>query len=101
MELLGGEERAILLPLDQNEILDFETIAPLKFFSPDSNWTWYPTGFDGDDIFFGLVSGYAVELGYFSLTELEELRGGLSLPVERDLHYKPTSRNELIDLHKK
>ena len=75
MELLTGEGRAILPPLYYNEQFGLEAIAPLKFFTPDSSWTWYPTEFDGDDIFFGLVSGFEVELGYFSLSELEGVRG--------------------------
>ena len=43
-----------------------------------------------DFIFFGLVSGFDVELGYFSLSELESVRGKFGLPVERDLHFQPT-----------
>ena len=56
----------------------------LKFFTPDAGWTWYaiegsPVDEDGyydtdkpkvDFLFFGLVSGIEVELGYFSLAEL-------------------------------
>ena len=30
------------------------------------------------------------ELGYVSLKELESIRGGLGLPVERDLYYSGT-----------
>jgi Protein of unknown function (DUF2958) len=99
MELLGGEQRALLPPLYHNEKIGLGAIAPLKFFTPDAHWTWYPTEFDGDDIFFGLVSGFAVELGYFSLTELESITGGLALPIERDLWFKPTSIKDLIKLH--
>jgi len=25
----------------------------VKFFTPDSGWTWYASEFDGEDIFFG------------------------------------------------
>lgn len=101
MELLGGESRALLPPLYANERLGLAAIAPLKFFTPDANWTWYPTEFDGDDICFGLVAGFEVELGYFSLTELEGVRGGLSLPIERDLYYEPSELKELISLHER
>jgi len=37
----------------------------VKFFSPWMNWTWYAVEFDGKDIFFGLVEGFATEWGYF------------------------------------
>src|SRR3990172_8365059 len=37
--------------------------AQVKYFTPDSNWTWYASEFDGEDIFFGLVNGFELELG--------------------------------------
>ena len=75
--LYSGEEKGL------------EALAQVKFFTPDSNWTWYASEFDGEDIFFGLVSGFEVELGYFSLKELQEAHGPLGLPIERDLHFEP------------
>ena len=69
--------------------------AVVKFFTPDSNWTWYAMEFDGDDTFFGLVDGMEKELGYFSLSEIESLRGAFGLPVERDQWFKPTPLSEL------
>lgn len=47
--------------------------------------------------FFGFVIGLAAELGYFSLSELEEVRGPLGLPIERDEHFKPKTLQELKD----
>ena len=44
---------------------------------------------DGEDLCFGLVSGHDLELGYFSLSEIDGVRGGLGLPVERDLYFSP------------
>src|SRR5206468_1119373 len=62
----------------------------VKFFTPDSSWTWFVTEFDpAERRCFGLVIGLERELGYFSLTELEEVRGPLGLPIERDLHFEP------------
>jgi hypothetical protein len=58
----------------------------VKFFTPDSSWTWYATEFDGEDQFFGLVCGHETELGYFNLSELEGVRGPMGLKIERDLH---------------
>ncbi|MCA9903448.1 MAG: DUF2958 domain-containing protein [Anaerolineae bacterium] len=99
MDLLPGEIRAALPPLYANEEQGMQAIAPVKFFTPDSWWTWYPTEFDGNDIMFGLASGLDVELGYFSVSELESVRGSLGLPVERDLYYEPKTLAELKRLH--
>lgn len=70
----------------QEEAKDPLVIA--KFFTPDAGWTWYATEYDeAEEMFFGLVVGFEPELGYFSLAELESARGGLGLPVERDLYF--------------
>ena len=53
--------------------LDLAAQALVKFFTPDSSWTWYASEFNGDDIFFGFVIGFEPEFGYFSLSELESV----------------------------
>ena len=68
-----------------------DPVAVLKFFTPDSSFTWYVTEYDPEQrLAFGLVIGHERELGYFSFTELEVLRGPMGLPVERDLNFEPT-----------
>ena len=94
MKLLTADLRSQLPQLySQEEVEEPKAIA--KFFTPDSNWTWYASEFDGVDTFFGLVDGFEKELGYFSLKELESLRGAFGLPVERDLWFEPTPLSEL------
>jgi len=66
-----------------------DPLVVCKFFTPDSSWTWYVIEFDGDDTFFGLVDGLERELGYFSLRELQQVRGAFGLPVERDRYFVP------------
>ncbi|MBZ0283149.1 MAG: DUF2958 domain-containing protein [Anaerolineae bacterium] len=100
MELLDGVSRAALPELYSGEKLGLNAVAPVKFFAPGSAWTWYPTEFDGEDLFFGLVAGIEVELGYFSWTELEGVRGAFGLPLERDLYYTPTTVRDLQTLHR-
>lgn len=73
----------------------------MKYFSPDSGWTWYASEFDGDDLFFGLVAGFEVELGYFSLSELTSVKGSLGLPIERDLYFQPTTLTDLMKQHRR
>lgn len=95
MELLPHDVRETLPELYANEEFGLAAQALVKFFTPDSNWTWYASEFNGEDIFFGLVIGFEAEFGYFSLSELESLRGPLGLPIERDLHFEPRSLEEL------
>ncbi len=115
MDLLDDEIKARLPMLYSREYLDLHAVAQVKYFTPDSSWTWYASEgspvdenglYDTDEekvdfLFFGLVSGYEIELGYFSLSELENLQGPLGLPVERDLHYEPKTLAELQELHNK
>ena len=90
-QLLPAEVRAKLPKLDTVEDSYYsELTAQVKFFYPDFSWTWYACGFDGDDLFFGLVDGFEQELGYFRLSELMENRGKLGLEIERDFYFKPT-----------
>lgn len=66
-----------------------------KFFYPDFNWTWYAIEYDGKDRFFGLVDGFELELGYFSLSELKQNRGKLGCPIERDMYFEPIKLSQL------
>ncbi|MAU13876.1 MAG: hypothetical protein CL607_28925 [Anaerolineaceae bacterium] len=66
-----------------------QAVVSVKYFTPDVNWTGYPTEFHSRDFFFGLVDVLEVEFGYFSLRELQEVRGALGLPIERDLDFRP------------
>ncbi len=100
-ELLDQVSRERLPPLYSQEELELDALAQVKFFTPDSNWSWYATEFDGEDVFFGLVSGLEVELGYFFLSELDSIRGPLDLPIERDLHYEPKTLKELLAFHRR
>lgn len=93
--LLPPEIRKQLPSLYAQEKLGGKAIAHVKFFTPDSSWTWYATEFDGEDTFFGLVDGHYKELGYFSLSELQSVHGPLGLPIERDLHWKPTALQDI------
>jgi len=64
----------------------------VKFFTPDSDWTWYIIEFSKADrsTCYGYVQGLESELGYFTLEELESVHGPLGLAIERDLSFTPT-----------
>ena len=64
--LLDQESREKLPPLYSGEEQGLDAHAQVKFFTPDAQWTWYASEFNGDDIFFGLVIGLEIEFGYFS-----------------------------------
>ena len=72
-----------------------DPLVVCKFFLPATKWTWYVIEFDGKDRFFGYVIGEYNELGYFSLSELEEVEGPYGLKVERDLYFEPLPLSEV------
>lgn len=107
-----------LPPLYSNEAMGLNALAQVKFFS--SGWTWYaseasavlPDGtykplseidpYDPsveDVIFFGLVDGFELELGYFSLSELEGANEDTIATIQRDTNFSPTSLKDLQDHH--
>lgn len=91
------------LPDDQVEVV-------VRFFVMWSHWSWYAAegsyvdanGYCDtnepkvDFIFFGWIEGDYPELGYFRLSELEQLRGSRGFPVERDLGFRPTTLQALM-----
>lgn len=93
-KLLPKAVRASLPPLGATEAAR-DPLVPVKFFYPDFSWTWYGIEFDGEDTFFGLVDGFELELGTFSLSELMENRGKLGLEIERDFSFTPCRLSEL------
>ena len=97
--LLDKETRKKLPKLYETEGQGLEAQALVKFFSPDTNWIWYATEFDGKDLFFGLVIGHEIELGYFSLSELEQADSGLGLRIERDQYFEACTLSSLKALH--
>ena len=91
MQLLTKEIIKKLPALRETEGQGKEAVAQVKFFTPDSNWTWYGVEYDAEQrMFFGLVDGCEKEIGYFGLDELEEIKGPFGLKVERDRSFSPT-----------
>jgi len=98
MKLLTQEILSRLPPLYAQDGKGLDAIAHVKFFTPDAQWTWYGTEYDpGERIFFGYVQGLEDEFGYFSLDELQEVRGSLGLAVERDLYFKPMPLRAIVE----
>lgn len=95
-KLITNEQHAQLLANGRSTIENdnFDPPPVVKLFTPDASATWLLTEIDPDDPDrgFGLCDlGHGFpELGYVSLAELATVRGGLGLPVERDLHFTAT-----------
>ena len=97
MKLITDEIRKILPPIKGQESKGNCAIAHVKFFTPDSFWTWYVTEYDPiENICFGFVIGFENEWGYFSVDEHESAKGPLGLSVERDLYFEPKPISEII-----
>lgn len=68
-------------------------LCQIKLFTPTSIFSWFIIEISKDDMdtCYGLVEGFESELGYFSLKELESIKGALGLGVERDTSFTPTA----------
>jgi len=93
-KLITDEQRALLLANGRQSLEqeNFDPAPVVKLFTPDAGATWLLTEIDPDDHdhAFGLCDlglGFP-EQGWVSLAEIETARGGLGLPVERDLHFE-------------
>ena len=98
MQLLTKEITTKLPPLYSQENEE-DPMVICKFFAVWTSWKWYGIEFDGKDSFFGYVAGDYPELGYFSLSELQDLKGPMGLSIERDMYFKPIRLSEIKKLH--
>ncbi len=96
--LITDEQRIVLLANGRESLQNpnFDPAPVVKLFTPDGGATWLLTEIDPDDHdhAFGLCDlGLGEpEIGWVSLAELAAVRGGLGLPVERDLHFRAEKR---------
>lgn len=78
-------------PLYSQDGKMYDAVVIAKFFMPGSVFTWYATEAvkldNGDYEFFGYVDGLEGEFGYFTLSQLQSLRGRFGLRVERDMYF--------------
>lgn len=73
------------------------SIIVAKYFTPWTHWTWYATEYDPENrMFFGLVDGFEKEWGYFSLDELESVKGPFGMKIERDLYFHNKKINDVL-----
>ena len=89
MKLLTKELLKKLPPIGHSIETKEEPQAIVKWFTPDSNWTWYVAEYNPETgMCWGLVDGFEKEFGYFTIDEIQKLKGPLKLPIERDMWFE-------------
>ena len=100
MKLLTDAQRAQLMANGKAQATvkgtpqEHDFFPVVKLFTSDGGCTWLLSEIDPDypDIAWGVadLGMDCTEFGTISLSEIEQVRGRLGLPVERDLHFKAT-----------
>ena len=97
MKLLTRELLKKLPPIGHSIKTKEEPQAIVKWFTPDSNWTWYVAEYDSENgMCWGLVDGFEKEFGFFTIDEIQKLKGPLKLPIERDMWFEKCNLNSLV-----
>lgn len=101
MKLITKElERKLPRLYDTEEEKD--PMCHVKLFNPMGAGTWYIIEYDPEEkIAFGyadLNMGFP-ELGYISITELENIQLPLGMKIERDLYWNPRPLSEVKKEH--
>jgi len=80
---------------DKGSDMDGQMIVA-KFFNPMGDWTWYLMNLaEDEDYAWGIVDGFAVEMGSFSMKELQNIELPFGLGIERDICFEPMPASEL------
>ena len=75
---------------------DIEQMVVAKYFNPIGNGTWYLMNLaDDEDYAWGIVDLFAVEMGSFSMRELQGIQLPLNMGIERDKYFEPIKADEL------
>lgn len=97
MILLTEELKKRFARVGRQESKLWDALVIARYFVPWGSWTWYATEYyPKDRIFFGYVCGMFDEWGYFSLDEMQDLKGPMGLGMERDLHYTEKTLREAL-----
>lgn len=99
MKLMTKDLEARFARVGSQEDKKGEAIVVAKFFSCRNGWTWYATEYDPvDRIFFGLVHGFEIEFGNFSMDEFESVPGPLG--IERDKFWTERPIKDLAQVNR-
>ena len=71
---------------------DMEQKVVAKFFDPMGSWKWFLMNMHKDDDYcWGIVKGHEVEMGSFSIKELQSM----SPRIQRDLYFEPVKAKDV------
>lgn len=96
MKLITKEiEKKLQAQYDQGSSM--EQLVITKFFDPYGSWKWFVMNQDPEDhdYLWGIVKGFEVEMGSFSLSELSSINAFGRPRIERDLYFTPTPAKEV------
>ncbi len=83
---------------ETGEMESKDITVKVKLFCPLLSWTWYLVEYDPENKeAYGYVDGDCPELGYISITELENTRFHLGQVVEIDKHWTPVPLSDVMD----
>ena len=102
MQLLTKEILNKTPDISDGELKPEQVKITAKFFDPTGSFTWYLTEIDKNDknTCFGFVTSEFCphgELGYFTISELEEVKGPFGLGIERDKFFKSAILKDVMD----
>ena len=71
---------------------DMEQMVVAKYIDAMGGWKWFLMNMDKDeDYCWGIVKGHEVEMGSFSIKELQSM----SPRIQRDLYFEPVKASEI------
>ena len=73
-----------------------EQMVVAKYFG--GSWTWYLMNLDPEDSDYawGIVDGFAVEMGSWQMSELQKVKlKPFGLGIERDLYFEPMKASDV------
>ena len=77
---------------------DMEQKVVAKYFDPMGSWKWFLMNKKKDDSYcWGIVKGFEVEMGSFSIDELESIKLPFGLGIERDTLFEPMKAKDVWD----
>ena len=77
---------------------DMEQMVVAKYFDAMGGWKWFLMNKKKDDSYcWGIVKGFEVEMGSFSIDELESIKLPFGLGIERDTLFEPMKAKDVWD----
>jgi hypothetical protein len=82
---------------------DMKQTVVAKYFDPTGSWSWYLMNMEDEsgDYAWGIVKGYELEIGSFSIAEMMEIQLPFGLGIERDINWVPKPAHEVFESLKK